>query len=431
MFNIEFKKGQVLKDENREYLVLENNEETLKLFVLNGFYTYEIDKINDKYYMNLDRKDEKLKESDFTLRGYNLGYMKSETSIKIDLTQLKVINDFSIENQKEFFYNLNILHRNKIENSYVKIKYLNQISSVFDKYNEIPNLPKTFSIGDIYKDNLMKTDYFSLEDNDLNLNNNYWTVVEINNSNKTFFAIHLEYLTIAEFNFNGEIQNLLNDVDSRFGKCSNKMPKPPLIYEYQTTKLFVNTLYHLEEVKNNHFFNNIKLIEKVEFNENQKEALWFNYVYSLNYFHLDNPITKNFHFRHVTNELFTKHFDKNKRLRYYDIFDNNNKISEIVYEHNFYDRFVYDDFENKISVLINKVLHLKKPLNTENMLNKNLVENSINSSNKHYNEFFDKLIKEVPVKNTYYFKEEGSVNKYVDFINEERKSSMKTLENCI
>lgn len=53
-------KGLVVSNDRTSAIVIENNDEVLKLFILNGFYTYERDKINDKNYLYFVRQNEEI-----------------------------------------------------------------------------------------------------------------------------------------------------------------------------------------------------------------------------------------------------------------------------------------------------------------------------------------------------------------------------------
>lgn len=438
----EIKKNQILTDDNNmEYLVLKNDENSLELFILNGFYTYIFNKLDNTYFFKYKSEEEEIHKTEFNLMSYNLCYEYKLVNKKVDLDNLTLLSEtFDIEFRKKFFDNLNRISGNKIESSYKKLEILNEVSKSFDDYFNYKNIPIVYKVGDVFTDNLMRTDFFSVEENDFGLNNNYWVIAEVDKINNKAFAVHLEYFTVAEFDWIGKIEKLVNDVDSRFGKCLSMIPKAS-IYSVsenygKNDTVYVSDIYSHEKITDKHFFNNIKLVKKIEFNEKQKDAIWFNLVFRVNYYSFKSVQTKNFYFRGYLSDLMEKFLEKRPYLGYFDLWDKSKTIPSLEYKHTIYDRFVYDDFEDKTKVLISSLLKLNRPKDKkfENVLNKKLVENSINYMKSEYNSFFDKIKKNLPLE-SYYFKnlknpekDKDLIDKFELFIEKEREEKIKNIE---
>lgn len=426
----DIKQNQVLTNGKNNYLVLKNDDNTLELFILNGFYTYILNKKNNTSSIKIEGDSETYK-SDFLLFGYNLFYKNKEINHTLNLDELYVDSEyFDIKNKTELFSNFKKIFGAKIQNSFNKLKILNEVSKSYENYYNNKNYPLKYNVGDVYTDNLMKTDFFGIEDNELGLNNNYWIIVSVDKTERTAYAIHLEYLTIAKFNWIGQIEKILNDVDSRFGKCNSAIPKSPIFCgDYPSKKVYVNHLFDTEDVNKEHFFSGIKLINKIEFNKNQKEAIYHNLVAEVNYFSFLNPKVTNFFFRNYFNTLLVKYWNKkDKQLSsYYYDWDSSKNLKTIVYKHHIYESFVFDDFEEKISIIINNLLNLKTPKSNKNILNKEIIENSKNQVMKEYNNFFENVLKYVPEEISWKFKEEDSLENFKTYINILKKLKMKNL----
>lgn len=426
-------KGKIVEIEGTKAIVVENNEEILKLFILNGFYTYEKNKINNIRYNYFIRDDEKIFDSEHSLMGFNLGFKKQERKSHIDISNCK-IKDFTLEDKEEFYYYLKRIGKNKIESSYSSLRDLNQISKAFDKYYDYKNIPLTdCKVGDIFKDNLLNTNFFD-EGNHLRLKDNYWVIVEIDKYSKKYVAVHTEYLTIAEFDWIGKITRLINDIDSRFGKCDSGIPKSALFLHYggKEVESVVSSVYHWETIDENHFFYDIKLVEKIDFNDDQNEAMSFNLLYKHKFHNFNNAKTRNWIFRNYADEIMTEFFGK-KYHGYVDIYDSDEfKIAEPIYHHNIKDGFVFNDFSEKTTALLSVLSKQIKDKNKihcgkdglKNFVNKELKEETEELLKLHYVKFFDKMIEKIPLVKPYLFKKEIKVEDYIEFMEKKKKEKL-------
>lgn len=432
-------KSKVINSEKINGIVVENNDKVLKILILNGLYIMEKDKIQNKNYIYYDREDEEIIKSNYSLNGFNLGYEKKQHNSFIDLENIEV-KDFTEEDRQNFFDNLRRFNKNKIENNYFYLKNLNQISKSFDKYYDYKNIPiENCKVGDIFRDNLLNTKFFD-KDNHLGLDNNFWMIVEVDDISKTYCAIHLEYLIVAQFDWVGKIIKLVNDIDSRFGKCNNGLPKSAVFNNYgsdsKNNKVLVSRSYPFEEVDKNHFFYDIKLVEKIELNDEQNEAISFYLIYKFNNLTFSCPKTRNWNFRALSNKLMTEFFGV-VYLGYYEVIDSSEyKIAEPIFNHHVKEDFIIKDFKEKINTILSLLNDRRKDknrvfcskVNINNFINKDLKEETEQLMKEHYNKFFDKMIDRIPVMRQYHFKNnENKLQEFIDFINKKREATINDI----
>lgn len=289
-----FKVGDLVRKEGRmEALVIERSETEYTLYAINGLYQMIVDRSSLKLkYTKTKTRRENVPKERVALSGYNLYYDLEENTF-LDFSDAEIVgnvNEDAVLSErltKDFFELLRgCLADDCATQGYGRISEMLSFSKAFSGFGcSSPDVSFVdYEIGDIFSDNLKKSDFFHREyvkdgvvavDRDF-FKSNYWCVVK--ESDFGFLAVHVETQMIFHFNERGEATHFVNDIDNRwtypFGTwrmtCNALEHYMDLPFSFQQDfDKQKNPFYKLVEITKDHFFHGLRLDRKMELSQKE------------------------------------------------------------------------------------------------------------------------------------------------------------------